>query len=206
MKQQPRGLAILILCMLACLIDCRMPGGDSPPTRYWLLEPVDGRPADADVRIVVGVGPFDFPAYLERSEYVQRVGTRQVLVSRFDRWAQALDHNFTRVVSHNLEVLAPGVMTPTYPWEGRADIDYRLQGVVTSFEVVDDAAALLTLSWTLTRTSDDQVVARSRWSEREPVVHDAAAGAPGVDAGVAALSRALGSWSRQVAASLEALD
>jgi uncharacterized lipoprotein YmbA len=178
---------------------CRVPGKTSPPTSYWVLAALPGAAAE-ESRHVVGIGPFEFPAYLERSEIVTRVGDNQLRVSEFDRWGEKLGDSFAQTLARNLEVLVPGTVGVAFPWKGPTRVQYRVTGAVTQFEVVDGRAAQLEASWTFTRVSDGQTLGRGSWAHREPLE------SRGTDAGVAALSRALAALSREIAKPLAALE
>lgn len=194
------GLAAVALVVIALAAPgCRMPGEASPPTSYWVLAAVPGRPAE-EPRHFVGVGPIELPAYLERSEIVTRVGDNQLRVSEFDHWGEQLGDSFERTLARNLEVLVPGTVGVVFPWKGPTRVQYRVTGVVTRFEVVDGRSAHLEATWTLTRASDGQMLGRGSWSDAEPL------DARGTAAGVAALSRALAALSREIAKPLAALD
>jgi uncharacterized lipoprotein YmbA len=194
--------AIAWALSLAALIgaSCQMPGRASTPLRYWVLEPVSGAPAEAEVRTVLGVGPFDFPAYLERAEVVSRVGENQLRVSDLDRWGATLDQGFKHVLARNLEILVPGVVTQMFPWKGAVEVEYRLTGSVSRFEVKDDRAAHLTARFAIERVADGVAMSRGAWNGEEPLDD------PSTAASVAALSRALEGLSREIARALAALD
>jgi uncharacterized lipoprotein YmbA len=177
---------------------CRLPGTASPPTRHWVLEPIAGSPADVEPRLVVGIGPFSLPAYLDRREVVSRIGANQLRISEFDLWGEQLDRSFSQVLARNLEVLIPGTATSVFPWKGVAEVEYRVMGEVSRFEVVDDRVAQLETSWTLSRLSDQRVLARGVQIIEEPLA------AMGVAEGVAALSRALGRLSNDIASPIAA--
>lgn len=194
----PVVLVVLVVLMALVAAGCRMPGNVSPPTRYWVLDAVPGTPAE-EPSVFIGVGPFDLPAYLERSEVVDRVGGNELRVSEFDNWGEQLSDSFKRTLARNLEILAPGVVGVIFPWKGPANVHYRVTGAVTRFEVVDERAAHLEVSWAFTRVSDGQMLGRGSWAKEEPL------DGRGTAAGVAALSRALGDLSREIAKPISAL-
>jgi uncharacterized lipoprotein YmbA len=191
------GIAFALIALAAG--GCRVPGKASPPTNYWVLAAVPGAPAE-DPRHFVGVGPFELPAYLERSEIVTRVGDNQLRVSEFDNWGEKLADSFKQTLARNLEVLAPGSIGVVFPWKGPTRVQYRVTGVVTRFEVVDERAAQLEATWAFTRVSDGQMLGRGTWVGQEPL------DGRGTAAGVAALSRALAALSREIAKPIAALD
>jgi hypothetical protein len=145
------------------------------------------------------VGRFELPGYLKRTQYVERVGERQLRISSRDRWGEPLDRAISEVVARNLRIQAPGVEARATEFERRI-VDYRLTGVFASFEVVGGKTAQLDAVWKLERLEDGEIVARGQSVHQESLTE------PGVDAGVAALSRALASLSAEIASALGELE
>jgi uncharacterized lipoprotein YmbA len=173
---------------------------ESAPVRYWLLSALEGTPSDEEVFASVGVGPFEFPDYLDRLEIVQRTGPNQLSVSEFDRWGEPLEQTFQDVLAANLQILVPGVAAVRFPWKGARQVEYRLAMVVSRFEVdVPSGAAALDASWGFVRNAGGEDLGGGRANIREPVQGE------GYAAKTAALSRALATLSRDVAKRLAAL-
>jgi uncharacterized lipoprotein YmbA len=179
---------------------CRGLAPSSAPNTYWLLSPIEGTPADAPLRTAVGVGPLEFPNYLDRLEVVRRSGPNQLSVSEFARWGESLQKSFEDVLAQNLEILVPGTSAVRFPWKGSRQVDYRLSMVVSRFEVdIPTAAAALDASWSLTRVPRGERLGGGRVSIREPLQ------GKGHAAGSGAMSRGLAGLSRDIAALLEGL-
>jgi uncharacterized lipoprotein YmbA len=192
MRRPHFALGLVLVVAVAALPGCRLPGGESPPTRYWVLDVVDGAPAKTEMRVLVGVGPFEFPAYLERSEMVRRLGASELRVSQLENWGQNLDRNFRQTLARNLEILVPGSAAAVFPWKGPVDVHVRVAGVVSRFEVQDGRTARLEASWAVRRVADGHILGRGAWAGEEPV------DGHGTAAEVAALSRALGALSQEI--------
>ncbi len=192
------SLALLVAALLG--VGCLGLPRESEPVQYWLLSPVEGAPGDQKVSISVGVGPFEFPEYLNRLEIVQRAGPNQLSVSEFDRWGEPLAQTFQDILATNLQILVPGVTAVRFPWKGARQVEYRLAMVVSRFEVdIPSGAAVLDASWGLSRISGGEGVGGGRANLREPVQGE------GHAAKAAAMSRALATLSRDVGERLAAL-
>jgi len=186
------GLAVVLATALCVSAGCRLPGGKSAPTRYWVLDPIEGEPSSLERGLIVGVGPVELPAYLSRNEVVSRSGPNQLLVSSLNLWGQPLDANFSDVLGRNLELLVPGVASVAFPWKGPNQPQVRVAVVVTRFEVADEKSARLEATWSVTRAGGRNLGVGS-WVGEEPVQGQ------GQAAQIAAMSRALSALSREIA-------
>jgi len=194
---RPRD-ALWLTCVL--LGGCGLQGARPDPVRYFQLTPVagaDGARAPAGRSITLGLGPISFPAYLDRVQMVTRVAPSELEVSPFDRWAEPLPQNFTRVLAENLSVLLATDRVVVYPWYASAAVDYRVEVEVIRFE---------------RRASSGDVELTARWSVRdgakavlfttESTLVEPDGGAD-TEAVVTALSRVVGLFGRDIAAALE---
>jgi len=191
------GFSISVLALL--LAGCRMPGGTSPPTRYWVLQPVAGEPAGGPTKRFVGIGPFVFPGYLERSEIVTRTGENELEVAPFDRWGGGLDYGFQQVLARNVEIMAPGTRTTVFPWSGPLSGNFQVAGIVSRFEAVKGQSAILEVSWVISLIGENRRVADAsgRWEEKVD--------GESMAAQVAALNGVLAQFSRELADQLSAI-
>jgi hypothetical protein len=179
---------------------CRMPGGSSPAMHYWLLDPLPGERAEAGEQMVVSVGPVFFPAYLKRTQYVERTGEHRLRVSPVDRWAAPLDLAFGEVLARNLELLTPGLTARDHRELGRTSYDRAVEVTVSRFEVVEGEVAVLDARWTIRSVGESEIVASGQGARKAEVESRS------VDDGVAALSRVLGDLSSEIAVALASLE
>ena len=80
-------------------------GCASAPSKFYTLNSTatgDGSPA---VDCTVAIGPVTIPAEVDRPQFTVQVGTNQVAVDEFNRWAAPLGDNIARVVAGDLAVL-----------------------------------------------------------------------------------------------------
>jgi uncharacterized protein len=103
----------------------------STPARFYILNTLpaaETRPATAaEQGPVIGVGPITVPKYLDRPQIVSRAGRHQVTLGEFDRWAEPLPDNMTRVLAENLALLIPTDHMLLYAWPRSAALDYQVQ-------------------------------------------------------------------------------
>ena len=102
------SLGLLVLTAFAAS-SCRLPRQSQTP-RHWMLAPIEGAPPVSVIERAVGVGPVEFPEYLDRHSVVRRTGANELLVAEFELWGQSLRENFTQVLGQNLEPISTALL------------------------------------------------------------------------------------------------
>ena len=199
MSRSARLASFGLLVLTAVAVGaCRLPR-ESPSPRYWMLTPIEGTQPVSQAERSVGVGPVELPEYLDRHGVVRRTSANELDVAEFELWGQSLRENFTQVLGQNLEILVPGVVAVSFPWKGpQQDLDYRVVLKVDRFDAGPDDQVVLNAGWALHRGMSAGWIAGGRKVIRVPVQGDDYA------AIVAAMSRAVGEVSREIAPHLEA--
>jgi uncharacterized lipoprotein YmbA len=191
------SLGLLLLTAFA-LGACRLPRQSETP-RYWMLAPIEGAAPASEIERSVGVGPVEFPAYLDRPNVVRRTSSNELHVAKFEIWGQSLRQNFTQVLGRNLEILVPGLAAVSFPWKGPdQNLAYRLVVQVDRFDAGPDDQVALDAAWALHHGTSSGWIAGGRTALRVPVQGE------GYAAIVAAMSQAVAALSREIAPHLEA--
>lgn len=197
MNDLPR-LGRLLLCTVAMILGgCIDLGAGSPPARYYLLSPLAGAPPAEDAGVAVRLYPVELPVYLRRPQIVTRREGNEIGRADFDRWGEPLEDNVRRVVAENLALLIGTDRVTLFPSTVAGPADYGVRLEVVRFEGRLGQEAELQARWTVSSGDGGLHLARQTFY-REPVA------AAGYDALVAAMSRALGELSRDIAAALAA--
>ena len=186
---------ILALCTIA-IAGCLSPRRDD--AKFFVLSPVGSDPGSVVSRqVLVGLGPIKMPAYLDRQEVVTRVAPNRLELSGEDRWAEPLDSDFTRVLAQDLASDLGTQRITFYPWYNTTLVDYQVKVNVYRFESDKDGKVDLTAHWqVLSGTGKLLVVRDSSYTETAK---------PGdTSDSAAAMSRALGRLSREIASAIEA--
>jgi uncharacterized protein len=191
----PIMLALVVVPLGASLI---VGGCASQPSRFYLLSAVPNTEM-ASLEMsgqqgpTIGVGPVTLPRYVDRPQIVTRTSPYELKVAEFDRWAEALDTNFTRVLAENLSILLPTARVVMSPWPRAIPIDYQVTVDVTHFLSQIGGDSLLIADWTLFKGEGQDALTsgRSRFS--------ASPGGQDYAAIVAAMSQTVASLSREIA-------
>ena len=176
------------------------------PSRFFTLTAI-AQPVSAPAQgssnsagVSLGIGPIRLPGYLDREEIVTRVSPNRIDLSEYDRWAEPLETNFSRVVGQNLSVLLNTDRVVFYPWELTRRPNYQLTIEVLRFEPNARGEVQLSARWEILDTNKrTPLQAGESGITRQPT-------AQSTDASVAALSEALGDLSREIANAVSAVD
>ena len=194
-----RSTALSLVVSLAVLGGCL--GGDSPPSRFYLLSPLPASesPAATD-GLAIGVGPVAIPDYLNRGQIVTRAGENQLELAEFDRWAEPLQKNLSRVLVLNLSTLLSTDRVALHPWNRSTLMDYQVIVDVGRFEPGADGEISLLARWSIAGGADRKILRMRKSSFREPIADES------YEAAVASMSRAAAALSREIAGAIRDLS
>jgi uncharacterized lipoprotein YmbA len=187
----------LLTCgaLAACLASASC--ADSQPTRFYTLAALTEAPGEAVAALPpgrpVGVGPVTLPPYLDRAQLVTRAGSNRVVLADFDSWAEPLQGLFARVLAENLAVLLETDDVLLLPQRRETPLAYQVEVDVTRFDVDTDGNAGLDARWWVFGRNGDKLLQSGRSTISEPTKVD------DYTAAAAALSRALGAMSTEIA-------
>jgi uncharacterized protein len=179
-------------------------GCASQPSRFYILStlPSGGTAppmTSGQQGPTIGVGPVTLPRYLDRPQIVTRTSPYELKMAEFDRWAEALDVNFSRVLADDLARLIPSGYVVVFPWPRLAPIDYQVIVEVTDFLSQVGGESLLIADWTLFRGEGQEALLRRKSRFSTP------AGGQGYAAIVAAMSQTVADLSREIAEAVRGL-
>ncbi|NKB80534.1 MAG: hypothetical protein GKS05_01290 [Nitrospirales bacterium] len=191
---------ILQVLLLSTLVGC----AETAPTKFYLLNslasPSNNVASSVEsVTPVVGVGPIDFPDYLDRPQIMSRIGPNELTIQEFQRWAEPLKDNFSNVLAENLSILLQTNQVEVHPWRGVQPRDYQIQITVTRFDSDLSGRTFLSARWKILSNEKEPVlVVRQVQLIQESVSQDFA------DV-IAAMSQNVADLSREIADALKVL-
>lgn len=185
------GVALSIALLLA-LSGCTL----TPPTRFYTLSGVAAPPSAAGIAAgqTIGVGPVTLPDYLDRPQIVTRSNANTVRIADFDSWVSPLTTMFQRVLVDNLALLLGTDDLVSLPQRRAVRLAYQVEVDVNRFDADATGRAVLDARWYVYGRDGDQLVQRGR-----STITEATAGAGDYEAIAAAMSRALGAMSEEIA-------
>lgn len=179
------------------------------PNRYFILSSTTASPPSSPGRIsspatstalpTLGLGPVEFPGYLDRSEMVIREAPNRLHVSEVDRWAEPLKSNFVQLLAQDLTSTTGGEQVSIFPWLLSAVPTYQITLEVSRFEVDSQGQATLSASWVIRNTASGRKLYETTSNITEPATAGDSAQA------AAALSRTVADLSREIASALNGL-
>jgi uncharacterized lipoprotein YmbA len=197
MKVRGFGLAVAVAVLVST--GC----ATSPPSSFYTLTPMraladSGGPPDA--ALGVGLGPVNFPQFLDRPQIVTRDAGNRLAIDEFHRWGGTIQDDFLRVWIENMSALLGTTSVFAFPNEVRYPLDFRVTADVLAFEGTYDGYAVLRARWIVLDHRADQVLRVEETHYRRPLAEPKDEGAL-----IAAMSETLGDFSRDVAATLKGL-
>lgn len=173
----------------------------SRPSRFYLLSALSPAEGARDGQgLSVGIGPIEFPKYLDRPQIVTRGSGNQIYIGEFERWAEPLEQNFARVLAENLAELLATDNVVHHPWKRSARIDYQILVTVNRFDATVGGDTVLRARWTVYDVDGNTLVPPRTSRIAEPPA------SPGYEAIVQAESKALEHLSRQIATEIQAIS
>jgi uncharacterized protein len=131
---------------------------------------------------------------------MMRVEPNRFELFEYDRWAEPLDENFTRVVMQNLSVLLRTDRIVAFPWPRDKRPCYRVEIQVLRFEPNSARDAELTARWTVVDVNSNEAAGFKESRFARPAKEKS------IDASVAALSETVADLSREIAGAVVVID
>jgi uncharacterized lipoprotein YmbA len=181
---------VLVASQSGCLFKAR-------PDSYFTLAPSGEPPVRSAGSLTVGLGPVTLPGYLSRPSLMTRIDGTQVRFAEGERWADPLERQFVNTLREDLSRALGGARVIDYPWYPSVAMDVTVVVTVLAFEVDTTGAATLTADWTVRNLRSRGAGYEGQSAILEPAA--VASGKAKSDAAVAALSRALARFSRELA-------
>ena len=162
------SIIFLSLALTGCL------GGQSPPPNFYMLGPLSPSQAStaaatADAHIRIGLEPVVVAEYLNRSEIVVNLDNTIYQLADFNKWAEPLSDNLTRVLEENLtNLLQTDSINVSLASESSIPFDYRLEVDVLRLDGnLGDQVTLVT-QWALLEAEEDdlKLMRRSEYQEQ----------------------------------------
>lgn len=178
--------------------------GETKPSRFYLLSPIPGPQTEKSGTsnakgIALAVGPVELPKHVDRSQIVTFDSANRLDLNEFDRWAEPLADNFSRVLGENLVVLIPTEQVVIHPWRRLPPVKYQITASVSTFALRPSGDVELIARWNVLSKKGTKVIIsrRSRYS----------AGVRGGDfeAIVAAMSQVVADLSQDIATAVKSL-
>jgi hypothetical protein len=188
-------LAALLLLSTACF-------GTSPPSKFYVLSP-----SPAGVSAVpstgpdgaLGIMPTRVAAYLDGPQIVTFLGSNEVALDEYNRWAEPVSAGVSRVLAQNLSALLPTWRVLPQPWDPIVPLRARVLVEITALGWSKAGEARLEGNWGVVVGLNDLAVARGRVVLRREIAGS------GPDAGVAATSALLDDMAREIAIAVRAV-
>lgn len=147
-KRRPLRMAACLLLVPLLAAAC----AKSAPTHFYsLTEPQASaeKPRPAGPCLALGVGPVEFPPYLDRTQIVTRGQGNHMKLADFDQWIEPVQANFTAALQDSLAARVCAEPLVGFPWPDDVSPDRRIAVRVRQFDGVLGQTAVLRADWSV---------------------------------------------------------
>src|SRR5215831_7344129 len=149
----------------------------STPSRFYMLNTLAPSPemasaSQAERGPVILLGPITFPKYLDRPQIVTRASPHQLALGEFDRWAEPLQENFSRVLAENLSLLIPTDRLLLDNLPRSVTLDYQIRVDVLHFDGWLGGESALIARWSILDRAERELVSRKVHLHAPAAGHD----------------------------------
>lgn len=158
-----RALVASVLLSASFLSGCSILKAGPDNSRFFVLSSTSASAgattAGTRADIYFGLGPVKLPGYLDTQSFVRsaRDGSIEYVPDAY--WAEPLGTGFTRALLYRTGARIGTSHAVAYPWYATTRVDWKVPVDVLRFEATADGHAVLVARWSVTRSSDDLVVA-----------------------------------------------
>jgi len=146
MRVISKGRFFVLLAAFIAIAGCTK----GPPPDFYILNAATGESIVSAPRgIVVGVGPVDLPAHLNRSQIVTRATDYQLTLSESHQWAEPLKDSVTRVLVTNISNMLDTNRVFVIPRRQKISLDFQISIDIQRFDGRLGEEAVLDARWTL---------------------------------------------------------
>lgn len=118
----------ILLLLLVLTSSCIQLKGSTPPTHFFVLEPMTNNPDIlSDNSLIITIELTEFPEYLKRAQIVTQHQNNIIHISEIQRWANPLEDQVLNLIANNLQLLLPDSTVVIRPWQINRQSDYNLQ-------------------------------------------------------------------------------
>jgi len=165
----PKNRSVLLPLSVVCL-SLSACAGTTPESQFYMLEPISGIESKALAgtakKPVIVLSPVRIPHYVDRPQIVTANGKNAYQLSELNRWAEALDHNISRVLAQNLTLLVPAEVVFSNTSTTAEPANFGVAVNILEFHTDPQGQAGLTAQWQITRS--DGMLVRQQASYRAP--------------------------------------
>jgi uncharacterized lipoprotein YmbA len=195
---------VIVLIIFGVVLSGCITTNPSQPAKFYLLSPMSESKKAPQVEagegcFAIGVGPVQIPEYLNRPQIVSRKSTIELFLDEFNKWAEPLEDNFTRVLAENLANILRTDPVAIFPSRGSIPVDYRVTVDVIRFDGMLGKDITLIARWAIFGKEREELLSIRRSVYTEP------AGENTYKILVLAKSRAIEKLSKDIAAAIKEL-
>ncbi len=142
--------------------------GTSQPSKFYILEALNGQAPLSQKKISIGVEPIKIPGYLDKPQIVlSENNSPEMNLSETQRWAEALSSMMQRTLAKDMGNYLPNafIKSKTY---GSENFTYTIFAEVASMDGILGDKAELSVWWSILN-SDGKTIVREQSKLKRPL-------------------------------------
>jgi uncharacterized lipoprotein YmbA len=202
LRTHARALALILGIVMFFQVGC---AGRSRTSSFYVLSPEAAtefelqKGSGDSSEVVIVISPVSLPKYLKKSQIVTRTGNNELDLAEYDRWVGKIEEDIGRVIAENLSHILATDKVLSYPSMDVIALDYNIKIDIKRFDGRLGGDIELIARWAVFDAQGNTLYGIKATHITEPTKER------GYAEIVAAQSRALASFSRELAAVIKDL-
>ncbi len=140
------------------------------PTRFYVLDSSLGPSSQHGSKscLILGLGPVEIPAYLDRPQIVVRLSPNEIQPSEFDQWGEPLAQGIARVVAEEIARHVCVQRVEYFPWKSFAGVDHQVTLRVKRLEASPGQKVEFLAHWVIYGSDPRKPLAEGELDMMEP--------------------------------------
>lgn len=156
---------IASLILLAGISGC-----GTPSSNFFILTPAnDYKPSNtgAESNIGIGIGNIELPDYLRKPQIVTYSKNNEITFDEYNRWAEPLDENITRILTENLAVMIPTNNIYLFMWPKENPNIFQISIGIDMFGLLPDSTVVLNTRWSISGSNKKSLLLTEKSEYKE---------------------------------------
>jgi uncharacterized protein len=150
---RPRALFLSAALAAGLLAGCTLFQAKQDPSQFYVLNglPASAAPATPSAPdVAIGVYTPDLPAYLDCPQIVTRLGSNQVALNEFQRWAEPVNAGFARALVQNIALYTGSNRIALFPLTRTFSQEFEVYLLIFQFDGQPGGTVTLRARWRVT--------------------------------------------------------
>ncbi|VAX15461.1 hypothetical protein MNBD_IGNAVI01-431 [hydrothermal vent metagenome] len=148
-------------------------GCGTPASNFFILTPdndYEPRSTGTESHIGIGIGNIELPDYLRKPQIVTYSKNNEITFDEYNRWAEPLDENITRILTENLAAMIPTNNIYLFMWPKEDPNIFQISISIDRFGLLPDSNVVLNTRWSITGSNKKSLLLTEKSEYKEKAV------------------------------------